>query len=385
MDTEQPAIPADPSADHGSARPRVAVVFGGRSEEHAISCATAASVLRAIDRERYDVVPIGITRDGHWVQVADDPAALEIRDGRLPSVPETGDQVIVPLGGLDQVLRVQRPGEVPRALGEVDVVFPVLHGPFGEDGTIQGLLEMADIRYVGCGVLASAAMMDKHVMKVIFAAAGLPVGPYTVITDAQWRRDPAVCLDAVASLPFPVFVKPARAGSSVGISKVSDPAGVQAAVEEARRHDPKVVVEAGILGREVECGVLQGRGSEGPRVSQIGEITVVGGHEFYDFEAKYLDADNVRLSCPADLPDQDRKEVQRIAALAFEAAGCEGLARVDCFYTDKGEVIINEINTMPGFTPWSMYPQVWGASGMSYPELVHELIELALARPLGLR
>jgi D-alanine-D-alanine ligase len=385
MDTEQPSHDAVHAASAGRARPRVAVVFGGRSEEHAISCATAASVLRAVDRERYDVVPIGITREGHWVQVADDPRALEIRDGRLPEVPDTGDQVIVPMGGLDQVLRVQRPGEVPRVLGEVDVVFPVLHGPFGEDGTIQGLLEMADIRYVGCGVLASAAMMDKHVMKVIFASAGLHVGPYTVITDTQWRRDPAAALDAVASLPFPVFVKPARAGSSVGITKVLSPDGVEAAVHEARRHDPKVVVEAGVLGREVECGVLQGRGSDPPRVSEVGEITVVGGHEFYDFEAKYLDEANVRLSCPADLPAQARAEVQRIAAVAFEAAGCEGLARVDCFYTEQGEVVVNEVNTMPGFTPWSMYPQVWGASGMTYPELVHELIDLALARPLGLR
>ncbi len=376
---------ASPATRGAPPRPRVAVVFGGRSAEHGISCATAASVLRAIDRERYDIVPIGITTQGHWVQVADDPAALDITDGRLPAVPDTGDQVVVPLGGLDRELRVQRAGEVPRELGEVDVVFPVLHGPFGEDGTIQGMLELADIRYVGCGVLASAAMMDKHVMKVLFASAGLPIGPYAVISDAQWQRDPAAALDAASSLQFPVFVKPARAGSSLGITRVTDPDDLADAVEQARKHDPKVIVEAGVFGREVECGVLQGRDHAPARVSEIGEITVTGGHDFYDFEAKYLDEANVELRCPADLPDDIRDEVQRIAAAAFEVAGCEGLARVDCFYADTGEVLINEINTMPGFTPWSMYPQVWAASGMDYPALVDELLQLALHRRLGLR
>jgi D-alanine-D-alanine ligase len=274
---------------------------------------------------------------------------------------------------------------VPRELGEVDVVFPVLHGPFGEDGTIQGMLELADIRYVGCGVLASAVMMDKHVMKVLFASAGLPVGAYAVITDAQWHRDPAAALDAAASLRFPVFVKPARAGSSLGITRVTDPDGLRDAVEQARKHDPKVIVEAGVVGREVECGVLQGRDHGPPRVSPVGEITVTGGHDFYDFEAKYLDETNVELRCPADLPDDIRDEVQRIAADAFEVAGCEGLARVDCFYTEAGAVLINEINTMPGFTPYSMYPQVWAAEGIDYPGLVDELLQLALQRPLGLR
>ncbi len=366
-------------------RRRVAVVFGGRSAEHAISCATAASVLAAIDRSVYDVVPIGITRAGEWVQVADDPAALQISQGRLPQVPETGDHVVLPLGGTDRALTVRRPGEVPQSLGEVDVVFPVLHGPFGEDGTIQGFFEMADIRYVGCGVLASAAMMDKHVMKVLFASVGLPMGSYEVITDLQWRGDADVALGRAASLGFPVFVKPARAGSSVGISRVESMAELRGAVLRAREHDPKVIVEAGIVGREVECGVLQGRGPKAPRVSEIGEITVSGDHTFYDFEAKYLDEDNVSLRCPADLPQSVRTQIQTVAAQAFEVAGCEGLARVDCFYTDDGEVLINEINTMPGFTPWSMYPQVWAASGMTYSELVHELIELALARPSGLR
>ncbi len=375
----------DPQSLQTQARPRVAVVFGGRSAEHAISCATAASVLAAIDREVYDVVPVGITRSGEWVQVADDPGALQIIDGKLPSVLGSDDHVALPLGAADRAFTVQRAGEVPRSLGDVDVVFPVLHGPFGEDGTIQGLLELADVRYVGCGVLSSATMMDKHIMKVLFASAGLPMGPYAVITDLDWRRDREACVQRAAALTFPVFVKPCRAGSSVGISKVDSTKGLEAAIETARMHDPKVIVEAGINGREVECGVLQGRGEDPPRVSEIGEITVSGDHEFYDFEAKYLDEASVQLRCPTDLPAAVRDEVRSVAARAFEVAECEGLARVDCFYTDDGDVLINEINTMPGFTPWSMYPQVWAASGMSYSELVHELIELARVRPLGLR
>ncbi|QFG68999.1 D-alanine--D-alanine ligase family protein [Ornithinimicrobium pratense] len=366
-------------------RTRIALVFGGRSGEHSISCATAASVLRTLDRERYDVLPVGITRAGRWVLVADDPAALEIRDGRLPEVPDTGHQVIVPLGGLDHDWQsVDRDGRVTD-LGQVDVVFPLLHGPFGEDGTIQGLLELADLRYVGCGVLSSAAMMDKHLMKVVFAEAGLLVGPYAVITDVQWRRDRAAALDAATSLQFPVFVKPARAGSSVGVYKVDRPEELEVAIDKARDHDPKVLVEQGIVGREIECGVLQGRGAGSPRVSECGEITVAGGHEFYDFEAKYLDEDNVRITAPADLLQGVREEVRRVAAVAFEAGGCEGLARVDCFVTEDGSVLVNEINTMPGFTPFSMYPQAWAASGLTYPELIDELIGLALERPLGLR
>lgn len=383
----QPEPQSGPPPDHPrtDGRVTVALVFGGRSAEHAISCATAASVLKAIDRERYEVVPIGITREGRWVQVADDPAPLEITQGRLPEVPDAPGTVILPLGAGSNTVTVSEPGQVPRVLSEVDVVFPLLHGPFGEDGTIQGLLELADIRYVGCGVLASAAMLDKVFMKSVFASAGLPVGPYTVITDLQWQRDRSAALDAVHALQFPVFVKPARAGSSVGITRVEDPAGLEAAVEEARLHDPKVVVEAGIVGRELEVGVLGGHGNDAPRVSEVGEIVVQGGHAFYDFAAKYLDEGNVVISSPADISDQVREEVQRIGAAAFEAAGCEGLSRVDCFLTESGDVLLNEINTMPGFTPFSMYPQVWAASGVSYPELIDELITLALERRTGLR
>jgi D-alanine-D-alanine ligase len=376
MTTDQPA----------PRKPRVAIVFGGRSSEHAVSCATAAGVMRAIDRETYDVIPIGISRDGHWVLSDGDPAHLELTAERTPEVAPSGAGVVVPLATTDRTLTTLEPAQVPESLGEVDVVFPLLHGPFGEDGTIQGMLELADIRYVGSGVFASAAGMDKHYMKVVFASAGLPVGPYVVITDAQWQRDKAAAMDAVGALTYPVFVKPARAGSSMGISRVSDPSALERAIEFAREHDRKVIVEQGIVGREIECAVLQGRGTDAPRMSHVGEIEVTaeGGHEFYDFEAKYLD-DGAVLSCPANVPESVSQEVQRLAGEAFEALGCEGLARVDCFYTDTGDVIINEINTMPGFTPHSMYPQMWEATGLAYPQLIDELVQLALERPVGLR
>lgn len=385
--TDQRTHPSDasPSVDDPDRRPRVAIVFGGRSTEHGVSCATAAGVLRAIDRDRYDVVPVGIARDGRWVLVDDDPEPLELAPGHLPEVDGSGAGLLVPLSTTERMLTVLEPGRPPRLLGEVDVVLPLLHGPFGEDGTLQGMLELADIRYVGSGVLASAVMMDKHYMKVVFAGAGLPIGPYAVISDREWQRDPAAAMDAASSLGFPVFVKPARAGSSLGISKVSDPEALQAAIELAREHDPKVVVEAAIVGREIECGVLEGREGAPPRTSEVGEIVVVQGHEFYDFEAKYLAEADVRLSCPADVPDAVREEVRRLAGAAFEAAGCEGLARVDCFYTEGGEVILNEVNTMPGFTPYSMYPRMWEMSGVAYPELIDELLQLALSRRVGLR
>jgi D-alanine-D-alanine ligase len=366
-------------------KPTVAIVFGGRSSEHAVSCATAAGVMRAIDRDAYDVLPIGIAKDGRWVLASDDTSALELSAGHVPEVDGSGAGVLIPLSITERSISILEPGAPPRALAEVDVVFPLLHGPFGEDGTIQGLLELADIRYVGSGVLASAVMMDKHYMKVVFAGHGIAIGPYVVISDREWQRDPALSMDAVASLGWPVFVKPARAGSSMGITKVSAPEALQAAVELAREHDPKVIVEAAIVGREFECAVLEGRDGAATRTSEVGEIEVVQGHEFYDFEAKYLAESDVVLSCPAQLPDAVADEIRRIAAAAFEAAGCEGLARVDCFYTEQGDVIINEINTMPGFTPQSMYPLMWATSGLGYPELIDELIQLALARRTGLR
>ena len=375
MTTEQPQ----------SRRPRVAIIFGGRSSEHAVSCSTAASVLRSIDREKYDVLPIGIAKDGHWVLVADDPEPLRLLPGQVPEVDRSGAAVLVPLSTGDRSVTVLEPGRPPRALGDVDVVFPLLHGPFGEDGTIQGLLDLADVRYVGSGVMASAVMMDKAMMKVVFASAGLEVGPYVVISDREWRRDPEAAMARVEPLGWPVFVKPARAGSSMGIAKVDDASGLRAAIEAAREHDPKVVVEAAIVGREIECGVLDGHGVDSPRTSELGEAVVVKGHAFYDFEAKYLAEDDVRLECPADVPPEVAKEIQEMAVRAFEAAGCEGLARVDFFYTPEGEIVINEINTMPGFTPHSMYPRMWAASGLDYPALIDELISLALERRAGLR
>jgi D-alanine-D-alanine ligase len=378
--------PSGAGAASASRRPRVAVIFGGRSGEHAISCVTAAGVLRAIDRTVYDVVPIGITPTGRWVLAGDDPGRWELADGVLPHVgADEGPQVVVPLESGVSELTVLEPAEVPRALGAIDVVLPLLHGPFGEDGTLQGLLELADVRYVGSGVLASAVSMDKHYMKLVLEAEGLPVGPHFVVTGRQWQRDRDQVYQDAEELGWPVFVKPARAGSSLGISKVKGPADLEAAIEEARRHDPKVVIEAMISGREIECAVLESPNGRPPATSLPGEIVVVRGHDFYDFEAKYLDGDAVDLVCPADLPDEVTHRVRDLAARTFEVLGCEGLARVDFFVQDDGSVIVNEINTMPGFTPVSMYPRMWQQTGLSYPELVDRLLRLALARPTGLR
>lgn len=367
------------------ARPRVAVLFGGRSSEHAVSCVTAAGVLGAIDQTKYEVIPIGIAKTGQWVLASGDTHDWSLSATSLPEVASSARTVaLTEIGGEHQLI-VASPNEVPQELGAVDVVFPLLHGPFGEDGTIQGFLELSDTRYVGAGVLASAVGMDKHFMKVVFESAGLRVGPYIAVTDRQWRNDPETVRKRVDQLGFPVFVKPARAGSSMGISKVDSLEGLDAAIEAAREHDPKLVIEAGIVGREIECAVLEGRGTDAPRTSMPGEISVAGGgHEFYDFNAKYVD-DAAALSCPADLPEEAIARVRELATVAFDAVGAEGLSRVDFFYTPEGELIINEINTMPGFTPKSMYPQMWKASGLGYAELIDELIYLALHRRTGLR
>ncbi|KRE84467.1 D-alanine--D-alanine ligase family protein [Arthrobacter sp. Soil764] len=367
-------------------KPRVAVLFGGRSSEHAVSCVTAAGVLGAINKDKYEVIPIGIAKTGQWVLAPADTAQWSLAASSLPEVvPSPQTVTLAEIGGEHQLI-VAAPNEVPQELGTVDVVFPLLHGPFGEDGTIQGLLELSDTRYVGAGVLASAVGMDKHYMKVVFEAAGLRVGPYVAVTDRQWRRDPESVRKQVDRLGFPVFVKPARAGSSMGISKVDSLEDLDAAIEEARRHDLKLVIEAGIVGREIECAVLEGRGTDAPRTSMPGEISVAAGtHEFYDFNAKYVEDDAASLSCPADIPAEAIARVRELAAAAFDAVGAEGLSRVDFFYTPEGELIINEINTMPGFTPKSMYPQMWAASGLGYADLIDELIHLALNRRTGLR
>ncbi|GAB6983860.1 D-alanine--D-alanine ligase family protein [Nocardioides pyridinolyticus] len=367
-------------------KPRVAVVFGGKSSEHAISCVTAGSVLAAIDRDQYDVVPIGIATDGRWVLESDDPERLRITGpDELPAV--DGDRATIALApeAASTGLVVTEPSQPPRTLGEVDVVFPLLHGPWGEDGTIQGMLEMAGVRYVGAGVLASAVSMDKAYMKVVLAAAGLPVLPSFTVTASQWGRDAPACRERAAELGYPLFVKPARGGSSIGISKAHHASELDGAIEEALRYDAKVLVEAYAAdGREVECGVLQALDGTA-ETSVPAEIRISGEHEFYDFAAKYLPEEHTELDIPADLPDEVVARVRDMSARAFEAVGCEGLARVDFFVLPDGRVVVNEINTMPGFTPTSMYPQMWAASGVDYPALVDRLIRLALQRDTGLR
>ncbi|HKU31045.1 MAG TPA: D-alanine--D-alanine ligase family protein [Arthrobacter sp.] len=384
--TAEPAGAAATASPAESNRPRVAILFGGRSSEHAVSCVTAAGVLGAIDQEKYDVIPIGIAKSGQWVIPSGDVSQWSLSASSLPEVgPSAKTVTLAEVGGSHQLI-VTAPNAVPEELGAVDVVFPLLHGPWGEDGTIQGLLELSDTRYVGAGVLASAVGMDKHFMKVVFEAAGLAVGPYVAVTDREWVNDAEAVRKRVDRLGFPVFVKPARAGSSMGISKVDSMEGLDAAIEEARKHDLKLVIEAGIVGREIECAVLEGRGTDAPRTSMPGEIAVAPGeHEFYDFNAKYVEDGAAALSCPADIPEDAIARVRELAAAAFDAVGAEGLSRVDFFYTPEGELIINEINTMPGFTPKSMYPQMWAASGLAYPELIDELIHLALHRKTGLR
>jgi len=348
-----------------SVKPHLAVIFGGRSSEHGVSCLTAREVLAVIDRDRYDVQPIGITRDGAWVLETaewDEP-----EKGTLPSV------------------RDDMPAFAWDDLTNFDVAFPLLHGPWGEDGTIQGLLEMADVRYVGAGVLASSVAMDKPFTKTVFAAAGLPQIPYVTVLPGQWEGQRDRVEARIRALGLPVFVKPARAGSSSGVMMVDTWDELDAAISKARDFDPKVVVEAAARDkRELECAVLQ-QPDGTPFASVVGEITVeeTSDHEFYDFEAKYLDGTSVN-NVPADIPETLSERIRTYAAQAFEAIGCEGLARVDFFDTADG-LIINEINTMPGFTPFSMFPLLWEASGVPYAELVDRLIQLALNRDTGLR
>jgi D-alanine-D-alanine ligase len=294
--------------------------------------------------------------------------------------------VIAPTEVGDGGLQILEPGQVPRELGLLDAVFPLRHGPFGEDGTLQGLLELTDVRYVGSGVLASAASMDKHVMKIMIKGAGLPVGEHLVVLPGQWQRHPQRVRDDIEELGWPVFVKPARAGSSIGITKVNGPEDLDAAIATALGYDPKLIVEAMIEGREIECAVLQSADGGPAATSLPGEIEVFGDHEFYDFEAKYLDVEqSTRLICPADLPADQVQRIRELSVRTFEALGCEGLARVDFFVRPDGEVIVNEINTMPGFTPFSMYPRMWAATGLEYSELIDRLLRLALNRSTGLR
>ncbi len=403
---------------------RVAVVFGGKGPEHAVSCMGGGNMLGAIDRDRYEVIPVGITREGNWVLAADEPGRLAISGGELPSVEAVAGPggPIVPWAAQSAgALAASAPGQIPQLLGEVDVVLPILHGPFGEDGTIQGLLEMAGIRYVGAGVLASAVSMDKEYMKMIFAARGLPVGPHVVVRERDWpggrgRRalgpdgktlgpdgetlsadretlgpdgespqpERKRVLDAIAELGWPLFVKPARGGSSIGTSRATDLAGLHAAIETARSYDPKVLVEAAIDGVEIECSVLEGLDGGPPDTSLPGQLLIEGGEEFWDFEAKYLDQAS-GMAIPAPIPAAARDEIRRLAAEAFDAVSCEGLARVDFFYTPAGQIVINEINTIPGLSPASYFQKMWEASGLPFGQLIDRLLQTALKKRPGLR
>jgi D-alanine-D-alanine ligase len=351
---------------------RVAVVFGGRSTEHGISCVSAGSILSALDPDEFEVVPIGITREGRWVLTAGDGKSLAIADRALPEITASSGTGVV-LAPDPTSREIEVPG-----LDGVDVVFPVLHGAYGEDGTIQGLLEMAGLPYVGAGVFASAAGMDKEFTKKLAACEGIPVGPYAVLRAGQSLSEADK-----ERLGLPVFVKPSRAGSSFGITKVRDWADLERGISIAREVDPKVLVEAAIVGREIECGVLEGEYGGPPEASLPAEIRVVRDHEFYDFEAKYLD-DACEFDLPAQLPPAVIEKVREYACRTFTALDCAGLARVDFFVTPELDVCLNEINTMPGFTPISMFPRMWAASGLEYPKLVSRLIRTAQRRGTGL-
>ncbi len=356
----------------------VVLLFGGRSSEHGISCVTAAGVLRSIDRSRFDVIPVGITKRGATVLLdEEDLAGYRLEAGALPEVPENGTRVLWPASIDTRALSVILPSGELRSLGRIDAVLAMMHGPFGEDGAVQGMLDLVDVPYVGSGVLGSALCMDKHALKTVLAAAGIRVAPWRTVTRSQLANDPALASRLDEGLSYPLFVKPNRAGSSVGVSRVVSPAGLPAALETAFAEDSIVLVESGIIGREVEIGVLQGRGGEAPRTSAvIGEI-VFEGRDFYDFEAKYLGAPGISLSLPAEVTAAEFRAIRDAAVVAFETAQCAGLARIDFFLTADGPVL-NEINTLPGFTPISMFPRLWEESGLGYTALITELVELAL-------
>lgn len=351
---------------------RVAIICGGRSSEHEISCISAGGVLGAIDRTRYEPILIGITKAGKWVLIPEGHS-MDISGTTLPSVPEFAPAVVADVAGFTS-------GGKNLA---IDIVFPLLHGPFGEDGTIQGLLEIADIAYVGSGVLASAVAMDKSFAKPIFASHGIATAPGLVVKKSDWNNRSAEITKEVSDLGYPVFVKPARGGSSRGTSKVKSESELLTAVLEAFTFDPKIMIESAIVGSEIECAVLEIDGQ--PQASIVGKIVIDSKYEFYDFEAKYLDgATDIEL--PAPITATSAEAIRKAAIAAFTALGCSGLARVDFFLTSSGQVIINELNTMPGFTSTSVFPKMWAASGVSYTEVISHLLQSAQARtngPLG--
>jgi D-alanine-D-alanine ligase len=356
---------------------RIGLVFGGRSGEHEVSLASAESVMANLDRDKYEIVPIGITKEGSWL-LGTEPRTLRAAEQNATHDAGMKETTAVTLTG-DPRLRRLIPVENGEELGNrgvLDVIFPVLHGTYGEDGALQGLLEMANVPYIGCGVLGSALGMDKEKMKLVFQAVGLPVAEYLVYRRNQWERSTEFILDAVEQrLGFPCFVKPVNLGSSVGVNKAHDRIELEHAINVAAEYDRKIIIERGINCREVECGVL---GNDEPIASVVGEI--ISSNEFYDYRAKYIDGKSQAV-IPADIPQETAEEVRRQAVQAFLALDLSGLARVDFFLEkETGQVFINEVNTLPGFTTISMYPKLWEASGLPYAQLMDRLIELAIER-----
>ena len=373
------------------AKKRIVVMYGGKADEHSISCISAASALRALDTDKFEAIPVGITKDGKWIVNGENPLGWSLDEG-LPTVEKTrgAKEVVLEVAlGQDGFFAREDDGTLT-PFGHVDAVFPVLHGPYGEDGTIQGLFEMMGVPYVGCGVLASAACMDKHYTKVLLAAAGIPVAPgitldarsFDKASEFKTNADAIMAQVSEAGLQYPLFVKPSRAGSSFGVTKVEhegDAAELAAAVYEASRHDWRILVEQGIDAREIECAVLCPKAGEAPQASWPGEIVLdkraEGDDQFYDFDSKYMDAAASHVEVPANLPEETLNLVRETAKKAFVAVDGAGLSRVDTFVTKDGKVMVNEINTMPGFTSISMYPKAWEATGVRYTDLITMLIE----------
>jgi D-alanine-D-alanine ligase len=340
---------------------RVAIICGGRSSEHEISCISAGGVIAAIDRSKYQPLIIGITKSGRWVHL-DENFPLRIVDGVLPVIPENSPAIVADISGFT----------FNGSPLEIDIAFPLLHGPYGEDGTIQGMFEMADIDYVGSGVLASAVAMDKSFAKPIFASYGMKVAEGFTITAQEWVDAPTSIVKQANSLSYPVFVKPARGGSSRGTSKVKAESELAAAINDALSFDSKVMIENAVVGSEIECAVLEISGK--PKASIVGKISIDSKFEFYDFQAKYLDGATT-IELPAPIPAEVAALIQEQAIAAFKALDCRGLARVDFFLTANNEIIINELNTMPGFTATSVFPKMWQSSGVSYSEVITHLLE----------
>ncbi len=371
---------------------RIIVLYGGKADEHSISCISTAGMLNALDTERFEPVPVGITKDGKWLVGGTDPRTFSLDGGELPVVQASADTrevVLDPARGADGFFAREQDGTLT-SLGTIDAVFPVLHGPYGEDGTVQGLLEMMGVPYVGCGVFASAACMDKHFTKVLLNAAGIATAPGITLDTRDFdaadgfaaQGETLISQVRDAGLAYPLFVKPSRAGSSFGVTKVEhedDAAELAAAVFEASHHDWKVLIEQGIDAREIECAVFSPKPGGQPRASWPGEIVLDrrddGEDQFYDFDSKYMDAQASHVEVPAKLPQETLELVRSTAIKAFKAVDGAGLSRVDTFVTKDGSVMVNEINTMPGFTPISMYPKAWAATGLPYGELISQLID----------